>query len=125
MSDVVLAWDRAASHTNLAAFVVKWGTNSGGYTSSQIIATNSTTTTVTNLNAGTRYFFVVTAKNVAGLESDPSNEISYTPVETLTFIGELEGATNISGPWAVVYTYPPVQITVTNNKFFRLKSTLR
>lgn len=75
---VSLAWDRAASHTNLSAFILKWGVTSGSYTGQVSVATNLTTTTVNNLVPGVRYFFAVTARNVAGLESDPSNEISYT-----------------------------------------------
>lgn len=76
---VTLAWDRAASHTNLSAFILKWGVTSGSYTGAVSVATNLTTTTVGNLTPGVRYFFAVTAKNVANLESDPSNEVSYTP----------------------------------------------
>jgi len=75
---VTLAWDRAASHTNLSAFILKYGVTSGSYTSQVSVATNLTTTTVNNLVPGVTYFFAVTARNVANLESDPSNEISYT-----------------------------------------------
>lgn len=75
---VTLAWDRAASHTNLSAFILKYGVTSGSYTGQVSVATNLTTTTVNNLVPGVAYFFAVTAKNVANLESDPSNEISYT-----------------------------------------------
>ncbi len=73
-----LAWDRAASHTNLASFVLKYGVTSGSYTGQVSVATNLTTATVNNLVPGVTYYFVVTAKNVADLESDPSNQISYT-----------------------------------------------
>ena len=73
-----LAWDRAASHTNLAAFVLKYGVTSGSYTGQVDVATNLTSATVNNLVPGVTYYFVVTAKNVANLESDPSNQISYT-----------------------------------------------
>lgn len=75
---VTLAWDRAASHTNLSAFILKYGVTSGSYTGQVSVATNLTTSTVNNLAPGVTYFFAVTAKNVANLESDPSNEISYT-----------------------------------------------
>src|SRR5262249_43558919 len=33
--------------------------------------------TLTNLTAGTTYYFVVTARNASGVESVPSNEVSY------------------------------------------------
>ena len=78
-ASATLAWDRASSHTNLSAFVLKYGASSGSYTGTVNVATNITSATVNDLVSGVRYFFVVTAKNVAGLESDPSNEISYTP----------------------------------------------
>lgn len=74
-----LEWDRAASHTNLSAFVLKWGTRSGEYSQFLEVDPSLTTATVNNLIRGQRYFFVVTARNIAELESDPSNEVSYTP----------------------------------------------
>jgi len=81
-ASATLAWDRAASHTNLSAFVLKYGVSSGSYTGKVSVATNLTSATVSDLVSGVRYFFAVTARNVAGLESDPSNEISYTPPTT-------------------------------------------
>lgn len=76
---VTLAWDRAASHTNLSAFVLKWGTQSGRYSDFLEVDPSLTTVTVNNLPPGVRYYFVVTARNLAALESDPSNEVSYAP----------------------------------------------
>lgn len=76
--EVNLAWDRAQSHTNLSAFILKWGPASGTYPNQINVPTNLTTATVGPLTWGSTYFFVVTAKNVADLESDPSNEVSYT-----------------------------------------------
>lgn len=81
-ASATLAWDRAASHTNLSAFVLKYGVSSGSYTGKVSVATNFTSATVNDLVPGVRYFFAVTARNVAGLESDPSNEISHTPPTT-------------------------------------------
>lgn len=72
-----LAWDRAASHTNLSAFILKYGESSGNWTNQISVATNNTQVTVNSLAKGHRYYFIVTAKNVAGLESDPSNQIFY------------------------------------------------
>ena len=73
-----LAWDRVNSHTNLVAYVLKYGATSGSYTGSVSVATNVTSATVNNLSPGRTYYFVATARNVSGLESDPSNEIPYT-----------------------------------------------
>ena len=39
---------------------------------------NVTNAVVTNLTSGATYYFVVTARNLAGLESLPSNEVSYS-----------------------------------------------
>lgn len=74
---VTLAWDRAASHTNLSEFTLRWGTNSGIYTVSQSVPQSLTQATINGLATGKNYFFVVTARNVSGVESDPSNEVGY------------------------------------------------
>src|SRR5262245_59160586 len=70
-ASVTLAWDRSPG-TNLANYRLKYGGASGVYTGQVIIATNLTVGTVSNLVAGQTYYFVVTARNVQGLESDPS-----------------------------------------------------
>jgi len=74
--EVTLAWD-ANSEVDLAGYRLYYGLGSGQY--DEIIDVgNVTTNTVTGLEAGLTYYFVVTAYNTAGLESDPSNEVSYT-----------------------------------------------
>ncbi len=88
-----LAWDRAASHTNLSAFILKYGVKSGVYTNSYAVSPNVTTATVSGLIPGVTYYFVVTAKNMADLESDPSNQISWTP----PIVGP-PGPTKLPGP---------------------------
>ena len=75
---VTLAWNRAASHTNLSAYVVKYGVTSGSYTGQVSVAGSQTSATVNTLTPGLTYYFVVTAKNTSNVESDPSNQISYT-----------------------------------------------
>ena len=73
---VNLAWD-ASSDPNIAGYKLRYGTTSGN--PSQTIDVGKTTTaTVSNLNDGTTYYFTVTSYNTAGVESQPSNEISYT-----------------------------------------------
>jgi hypothetical protein len=75
---VTLFWDRAASHTNLSAYVVNYGVTSGSYTGQVSVAASQTSATVNNLTPGLTYYFVVTAKDTSNVESDPSNQISYT-----------------------------------------------
>lgn len=75
VQSVTLAWDPAA---NAAGYRLYSGTTSRVYTQ-QINVGNTTSTLVSNLIAGQRYFFAVTAYTTAGMESTFSNEISYTP----------------------------------------------
>jgi hypothetical protein len=79
-STVTLAWDADLSTGNPATQATGYrlyiGLASGNYTQS-IDVGNTTTDTVSNLVSGTRYYSVITAYDSAGLESLPSNEISY------------------------------------------------
>jgi hypothetical protein len=75
---ITLFWDRAASHTNLSAYVVKYGVTGGSYTGQVSVAASQTSATVNNLTPGLTYYFVVMAKDTSNVESDPSNQISYT-----------------------------------------------
>ena len=79
--EVTLAWD-PNSEPDLAGYKLYYGLGSGQY--DEIIDVgNVTTNTVTGLEDGLTYYFVVTAYNTAGLESDPSNEVSNTvPFDT-------------------------------------------
>jgi hypothetical protein len=72
---VLLAWDPSPD-PDVVGYLVHQGTASGiyGVTSD---AGNQTDSTVENLVDGTNYYFVVTAYNASGLESDPSAEVSY------------------------------------------------
>lgn len=72
---VSLAWDKAASHTNVI-FKIRAGRASGSY--SVFWNAGTATTLTTPPLAPGLWFFVATAENPAGLESDPSNQISYT-----------------------------------------------
>lgn len=73
---VSLQWD-ANSEPDIAGYKVYYGTNSGVYFAS-IDVGNTTTTTVGNLKEGVTYYFAATAYNTSRLESDRSNEVSYT-----------------------------------------------
>jgi len=80
---VTLAWD-VSSSPNIAGYRLYSGTTSGVY-SQTIEVGNATSTLVSNLVTGKTYFFVVTAYNAMGVESAPSNEVSYlVPSPTAT-----------------------------------------
>jgi hypothetical protein len=72
---VTLTWD-SILQPDLAGYRVHWGTASGDYTQETDVG-NTTRAVVSNLTDGTTNFFAVTAYNTAGLESLPSNEVSY------------------------------------------------
>jgi hypothetical protein len=74
-SSVTLAWD-ADTSPSTAGYRLYVGLVSGIYTQRTDIG-NTTTGTVSNLISGVTYYSVVTAYNSAGLESPPSNEVSY------------------------------------------------
>ena len=73
-----LAWDKSPS-TNVTGYRLHYGAASGNYTNIVAMTGNQTTNTVRGLVSGVRYFFVVTAYTASGLQSDPSNEISFVP----------------------------------------------
>ena len=73
---VTLAWD-ANSEPNIVGYVLRYGTTQGK-PSQSVNVDKTTTATVSNLASGKTYFFTVTARNSLGLESQPSNEVSYT-----------------------------------------------
>ncbi len=74
-SSVTLSWDANVS-TNTTGYRLYVGLASGSYTTTDV--GNTTTATVSNLTSGVTYYSVVTAYNSDGLESPPSNQVSYT-----------------------------------------------
>jgi len=95
--NVTLAWN-ANPETDIATYELSYGTASGTHPN-LVEAGSSTAVAVTGLLEGTTYYFVVTARDRAGLVSLPSAEISYfkavTPPATLNVISQ-------SG-WALKY----------------------
>jgi hypothetical protein len=81
-ASVTLAWD-PSPESDVAKYVLYQGQASGQYTR-QIDVTNRVngvllcTNKVDGLAYSTTFYFVVTARSAAGLESPPSNEIAYT-----------------------------------------------
>ena len=80
-AEVSLQWD-ANTEADLAGYKVYSGTTSGEYGMPAIVPLASLTTpsapgyTVTALDPSKRWYFVVTAYDTEGLESDYSNEVS-------------------------------------------------
>jgi hypothetical protein len=70
-----LTWNPSSS-PNIAGYRLLSGTTSGVYSQTNEIG-NATSTLVSNLVTGKTYFFVVAAYNTMGIESVPSNEVSY------------------------------------------------
>ena len=73
---VNLAWDASPS-SDVVGYLVEYGTSSGNYTNVQDVG-NTTTATVSNLAAGTTYYFVAIDYNNTGIDSGPSNEVTFT-----------------------------------------------
>jgi hypothetical protein len=73
--NVTLAWDPSPDAW-VAGYALHHGTASGNYTVHLDVG-NSTSVTVSNLTPGVTYYFVATAYTSDGLESLPSNEVSY------------------------------------------------
>lgn len=80
-----LAWN-PSPESDVTGYELSYGTTAGSHAST-IAVGNTPTATVTGLQPGTRYFFVVRAVNSAGLKSAASLELSHataqaTPVNT-------------------------------------------
>ena len=73
---VSLAWD-ANAETNIVGYRLYYGTTSQSLTKTADAGTQLTVT-VTGLQEGVTYYFAVTARNSDGLESDFSDQVSYT-----------------------------------------------
>ena len=72
-----VVWDASPS-TNVVAYNIYYGTRSGVYTNSLTVDAYTTSTEVDGLEAGTTYFFAVTAVDDLDDESDFSPEAYFT-----------------------------------------------
>jgi hypothetical protein len=79
-ASVTLAWNPSPD-SNVTGYRLYYGTASHNYTNT-VPADLSATATVAGLAEGATYVFAVTAINNLGMESDYSNEISYTVPST-------------------------------------------
>ena len=70
---VTLAWDPGVPAANIAGYFIYYGVSSRSYTNRLDVGLQ-TTGVVSNLVAGTAYYFATTAYTSSGLESDYSSE---------------------------------------------------
>ena len=81
-ADVSLSW-HASDSIRVTGYNIYFGTSSSNYTC-KIKVGNVTTTTISNLNCGTTYFFSATALDSRGNESGFSNETRFLVPGMLT-----------------------------------------
>ena len=97
---VTLGWD-AISDPQIVGYRLHYGTSTGNYTQFFDVGA-SNTVTLTNLTAGTDYFFVVTCYNTVGAESLPSDEVSFSVAANVAPAVSLVSPGNtINGPATV------------------------
>ena len=77
--DVTVAWDPSPT-PGVIGYTLYYGTNSGAYFDfvDFVMAGPSTMATASGLLEGVTYYFAATAYTVTGIESDPSDELSFT-----------------------------------------------
>ena len=89
---VTLSWNPSAV-TNVAGYKIYYGTNSQSYSQTTVVA-NTTNATISALVAGATYYFAAATLDVAGNESDLSNQASFAvmPAQaTLTAVAPVAG----------------------------------
>jgi hypothetical protein len=78
-AQVTLAWDSSPPSENVEGYRVYYGVSSRAYTNYLGLG-NVNSATVSNISHYVKYYYAVTARNLAGLESDYSEELSYTAI---------------------------------------------
>ena len=73
---VTLAWDPSAPATDVAGYFIYYGAGTRNYTNLVDVGLG-TNGVVSNLVAGTTYYFAMTAYTSSGLESDYSSEVTW------------------------------------------------
>lgn len=102
-TSVVVGWN-ANTESDLAGYVLYWGTKSGTYAAAVDVG-KDTSYQFDNVGTGVTYYVVVTAYDTAGNESDYSKEVSlYVPAVvqepsvSLTLVSPARGAVVSSNP---------------------------
>lgn len=123
-ASVTLAWD-LSSDVIIQGYNLYWGASSGLYTNHLDAGlTNQASVTWTNPPYGAAFYFAATAYDDAGLESPPSNEVSWNlpfPKTNvlLTVTGALELSDSVLGPWSPNFEDPFVRTNALGPLFFR------
>ncbi len=119
-ASISLAWD-ANAESDLAGYIVSYGTTSGVYTN-EVTVGNQTTWTATGLTAGQRYYFALKAYNHDQLQSSFSVEVDgvaptgVTPsVLNLNNVNVTEGASGTALATFTATLSPASTQTVTVN----------
>lgn len=76
-ASVTLAWNPSPDQT-VTGYRLYYGVEPEQYTNSIVVVGNNTSCTVTGLVFGVTYYFATTAYDSNGMESEFSNEVSYT-----------------------------------------------
>lgn len=112
-ASVSLAWDASPGTNVIAHYNVYWGRATRTYTNAVNVGTNLTAT-ITNLIAGPTYHFAATATDASGLESDYSDEVTWTwlpPTNVVTVTLAVETNSWPTGAWSDWCTLPVTTIT--------------
>lgn len=104
--NITLAWDASPS-AGVTKTVVRRGNVSGTYTEMVELPATQLTYTWPNADAFSPSFFVVTAKNSAGVESPYSNEVEYKPASGELFPPKLHPTRTITAKFRIT---PPATI---------------
>lgn len=122
-ADAPLSWNSPTTNTDgtpltdLAGYKVYYGTTSSAYTQMVNVEMTSTPTTptytVTNLAAGSTYYFAVTAYDSSGNESRFSNEVSKTITNTTTTTTRPTTTTTTRSTSTTTTTVKPTTSTTT------------
>ena len=123
-AQVSLAWDRSPD-VGVTGYHIYYGIGSRQYTNKTTFG-NVTNVTVMLPARGTTFFFAATAYNGTGLESDFSNEASYTPkflpppqalrTNVVQVAMKIERSDDPTGPWTL---FADLGTDVTVPGFFR------
>lgn len=128
-ASVTLAWD-PNPEPDLAGYIIYFRTNGASYAPARsVTVTNGTTGTVSNLLYGVQYWFVATAFNTSGLESDYSNEVtalipakpqppSNLRTNKIVLTAVLLKSDRPGQPWTVLRNYDEVILDATNTQAF-------